>query len=107
MCRSGVPGDEFARSKAEVSAEAARDRERDEWWLNTVLPYACWQPFRISWVAGGDADYRAIAAAEVDSLAKSYLVKARAFAVVGTSAPRPHPAPNLPSQKGSGKGTHR
>jgi len=77
---SGVVADVVAQKLKELGELKASN----EYWISVVLPYASWQPFRMSWVSSAESDYRASTPATMKSLASQYLKPSRALIVVGT-----------------------
>lgn len=67
-----------------VKGLAAR-KQRNDWWLGTVMPRLATQPFRLAWAADIEADFAAVTAAELSSLAKRFLRRDRALLVIGVS----------------------
>jgi hypothetical protein len=87
FARQNVDPKLLASEKASVVRSVRRDRKNAEWWMQTVMPYLCWQPFRTYWLKDMEANYRSANAREIHKLAQLYLAPSRSYAVVGVSYP--------------------
>ena len=87
FARQNVDPSLLASEKESVLRSVARDRKNAEWWMQTVMPYLCWQPFRTYWLKDMEAHYKSANAGDLHKLAQSYLAPSRSYAVVGVSRP--------------------
>jgi len=85
FARQHVDSKLLASEKASVLKSAAQNRKNAEWWMETVMPYLCWQPFRTYWLKDMEANYRSAKAGDIHKLARRYLVLSISYAVVGIS----------------------
>jgi len=83
FARQHVDAKLLASEKASVLKSAGRDRNNAEWWMQTVMPYLCWQPFRTHWLKDMDVNYRSAGASDIHKLAQRYLDLSKSYAVVG------------------------
>ncbi|GGP19148.1 M16 family metallopeptidase [Silvimonas iriomotensis] len=79
MQAHGVTDDELERARAPILT-GIRDSERTNgYWLGTVLNGSQEIPARLEWARSRASDYQSITKADLDSLARHYLVKDRNF----------------------------
>ena len=81
---AGVDPALLDRVRTPMLRSIAEQRRQNGWWLG-VLSRSHEQPFRLEWQQGLEADLQAATAEELAALAKTYLVKAKALIVIGTS----------------------
>jgi zinc protease len=99
LARDGVDPAIFTQVKEPAVRGLVAYRQKNEYWLGSVLARCQEQPFRLEWANGMEADYAAISAADLNALAKKYFVPERALVVIGVcagdggSATAPAPAP--------------
>ncbi len=79
----GVDDALLTRVKEPVIKNLAIVRQRNEYWLQSVLLRAQENPFRIDWSQDMVEDYNAIIAGDLNQLAQAYLDNAKALQVVG------------------------
>ncbi|MBB5190528.1 zinc protease [Silvimonas terrae] len=79
MQAHGVTEDELERARAPILT-GIRDSERTNgYWLGTVLNGSQEIPAKLDWARSRAADYQSITKADLDSLARHYLIKDRTF----------------------------
>jgi zinc protease len=83
LADQGVSEALLAQVKTPIIKNLAAQRQQNQYWLGAVLARSAWQPFRLEWAEGMEADYAAITAAELGALAKQYLINAKTLQVVG------------------------
>jgi len=105
LATNGINDELMGRIRAPIVKNIQAQRQRNDYWLNTVLLRLQEQPFRLAWSLEMEADYGAITTTELNALAKQYLDNAKALQVIGvckgapaaatvpTAAPTPAPAP--------------
>ena len=129
LATNGVNDELMGRIRAPIIKNLQAQRQRNDYWLNTVLLRLQEQPFRLAWSLAMEVDYGSITAAELSALAKQYLINAKALQVIGvckgaapasaavpvggapvtapapapTPAPAPAPAPAPPAATPAGK----
>ena len=87
LVASGIDDTLLDQVKTPLVKGLAARKQRNDWWLGTVLPRLATQPFRLEWAKGLEADIQSINAAELSVLAKRFLVRDQALVVIGTAAP--------------------
>lgn len=84
LATTGIDEALLAQIKPPVMTSIATIRRQNAYWADRVLLHAGSQPFRMAWATTMEDDYKAITAAELNGLAKRYLVNERTVQVVGT-----------------------
>jgi zinc protease len=82
MAEKGITEDELERAKKPVLTTLRESARTNQYWLGSVLSRAQERPEVLDWCRSRYADNEAITAAEISTLAKSYLAAARASRVV-------------------------
>lgn len=85
LAASGIDDALLDQVKAPVIKGLAARKQRNDWWLGTVMPRLATQPFRLTWAAEIEPDFAAVTAAELSILAKRFLGHEHALVVVGIS----------------------
>lgn len=83
LAATGVDDALLAQVKEPMVRNLVALRQRNQYWLNSVMQRCQEQPFRLQWSSEMEADYAAITPAEISALAKQYLLNAKAFQVIG------------------------
>jgi zinc protease len=83
LAENGIDDDLLARIKGPMVKNLAAYRQRNQYWLGTVLEKVQEQPFRLDWAGSMEADYGAITVNDVNDLAKRYLDNAKSLQVIG------------------------
>ncbi|MBA2481986.1 MAG: insulinase family protein, partial [Planctomycetes bacterium] len=83
LAEKGVDDELLSHAKEPTVKNLASYRQKNGYWLGSVMARCRDQPFRLDWAATMEEDYAAITAAEVGDLAKRFLVNDRALQVVG------------------------
>ncbi len=90
--KNGVTEDELNRAKLPTLTSLRESARTNGYWLGAVLAQAQEKPAVLDWCRTRYADNEAIAKAELDALAKQYLVPARLCRVIARPAALPVPA---------------
>ncbi len=86
LAKNGVDPAIFKEVKEPAVRSLAAYRQKNEYWLGSVLGRAPEQPFRLDWANNMEADYAAISAADLSVLAKKYFAPEKALIVIGVCA---------------------
>ncbi|MEN8743980.1 MAG: insulinase family protein [Lentimonas sp.] len=70
----GISEDEFTRAIEPVKTQLEMSLRQNSYWLGTVLAEASSKPYKLDWARQRDADYASITVAELEALAKQYLL---------------------------------
>lgn len=81
LATEGPDEDLFTRVRTPLVKSLPSIRNRNDWWLGSVVPWAASQPFRMDWITAMDADYTDATRADIAALAAALLVNARAIVV--------------------------
>jgi zinc protease len=79
----GIDEELLGRIKVPVVKNLAAHRQRNQYWLSSVLERAQEQPFRLDWAQSMEEDYGSITAADINELARRYLVNGHALQIIG------------------------
>ncbi|MBI4626555.1 MAG: insulinase family protein [Verrucomicrobia bacterium] len=82
MARNGITVDELERAKKPVLTSLRESARSNGYWVGSVLARAQERPEVLDWCRSRYADNEAITKAELNTLAKTYLVAARASRVI-------------------------
>ncbi len=89
LATQGVTDEELERAKKPVLTSLRESARTNGYWLGTVLARAQEKPELLEWSRNRYADTEAITAAELSTLAKTYLGRDRASRVIVTPAAKP------------------
>ncbi len=89
----GIDDALLAQVKTPTVKGLAARRQRNDYWLSSVLERLPEQPFRLDWAAAMEADYAAITAAELSVLAAQYFDNDKALTVTGVCVGTPASVP--------------
>jgi zinc protease len=87
LVASGIDDALLDQVKTPLVKGLAARKQRNDWWLTTVMPRLATQPFRLTWAKGLESDIQSITAVELSALAKRFLVRDQALVVIGTATP--------------------
>ena len=76
--------DEFRRVLDPTLTYIKDLRQKNSYWLNSVLTGAARHPEQLDWARSFEADYAAVKMDEISALARKYLVNDRAAAIILT-----------------------
>ena len=82
MTKNGVTDDELGRAKQPVLTQLRESARTNGYWLNAVLSRAQERPQQLDWCRSRYADIESITKADLDTLAKTYLLPDRASRVI-------------------------
>ncbi len=82
LYQTGVTDDELERAKKPVLTSLRESARTNPYWLGSVLARAQEKPQALDWCRSRYADNEAITKAEVDALAKTYLVPGHVFRAI-------------------------
>jgi zinc protease len=82
LVKNGVTADELERAKKPILTVLRESARTNAYWLGAVLGSAQEFPQRLDWCRSRYSDNEAIAVAELNDLAKTYLQPSRAFRIV-------------------------
>jgi zinc protease len=80
--KNGVTEDELNRAKQPVLTNVRESARTNTYWLGSVLAKAQEKPEVLDWARSRAADFESISKAEVDALAREYLVSGRTFQAI-------------------------
>jgi zinc protease len=83
IAETGIDDEVFSHAKEPLVKNLASYRQKNGYWLGSVMARCQDQPFRLDWAASMEADYASITVAEINELAKRYLINDKALQVVG------------------------
>jgi zinc protease len=83
---NGVTPDELNRAKEPILTYLRESARTNPYWLTAVLSRCQEFPQRLDWARTRQTDIAAITQADLDALAKTYLVPGRVFQVISTPA---------------------
>ena len=79
--RNGVTEDELNRAKQPILTNVRESARTNAYWIGSVVNKAQEKPEVLDWARSRQADFESISRAEVDALAREYLVPDRSFQV--------------------------
>ncbi|MGC6424021.1 MAG: M16 family metallopeptidase [Lentimonas sp.] len=81
LLTNGIDEDEFQRAIEPVKSNLELTLRQNSYWLGTVLSGSTTKPYQLDWARERDADYASITVAEVEALAKRYLLPENAAVI--------------------------